>query len=50
VLQIVLVAATLAVLACGWRWPLMTQALTWAVVGSTLASGAAYVWMGVRVR
>jgi cardiolipin synthase len=50
VLQIVLVAATLAVLACGWRWPLMTQALTWAVVGSTLASGAAYVWMGVRTR
>jgi hypothetical protein len=46
----VLVAVTLAVVASGWRWPLMLQALTWAVVCSTLVSGAAYVWMGVRVR
>jgi cardiolipin synthase len=50
VLQIGLVALTLAMAATGWRWPLMTQALAWVVAASTLASGAAYVWIGARTR
>jgi cardiolipin synthase len=50
VLQIGLVALTLAMAATGWRWPLMTQALAWMVAASTLASGAAYVWTGARTR
>jgi cardiolipin synthase len=50
VLQIVLVALTLAMVATGWGWPLVTQVLAWAVAMSTLASGAAYVWMGARAR
>ena len=50
VLQIVLVALTLAMAATGWRWPLVTQVLAWVVAASTLASGAAYVWIGARTR
>lgn len=50
VLQIVLVASTLAMVATGWTWPLMTQALSWAVAASTVASGAAYMWAGTRAR
>ena len=50
VLQIGLVALTLAMAATGWRWPLVTQALAWVVAVSTLASGAAYVWTGARTR
>lgn len=49
-LQIVLVALTLAMAATGWGWPLVTQVLAWAVAASTLASGAAYVWTGARAR
>ena len=50
VLQILLVALTLGLAATGWRWPLLTQTLAWAVAASTVASGAAYVWRGARVR
>jgi cardiolipin synthase len=50
VLQILLVALTLAMAATGWGWKLLTLALTWAVAASTLASGAAYVWTGARAR
>ena len=49
-LQLLLVGLTLAMLATGWLWPLVTLGLTWAVAASTLASGAAYVWTGARVR
>ena len=50
VLQIVLVAVTLAMAASGVQWPLGLLVLAWAVAASTLASGAAYVWTGARVR
>lgn len=50
VLQILLVALTLGMLATGWGWPEVTLALTWAVAASTLASGAAYVWTRARAR
>lgn len=50
VLQILLVALTLAMAATGWVWPLTMQVLAWAVAASTLASGAAYVWTAARAR
>jgi cardiolipin synthase len=50
VLQIVLVALVLAMAATGWKWPVITEALSWVVAASTFASGAAYVWVGVRPR
>ncbi len=50
VLQILLVALTLAMAATGWDWPLATLVLGWAVAASTLASGGAYVWTGARLR
>jgi cardiolipin synthase (CMP-forming) len=50
VLQIVLVALTLAMLASGWRWPLVTQILSFVVAASTLISGAAYAWLVARPR
>lgn len=50
VLQILLVAVTLALAATGWHWPTVMQGLVWAVAASTLISGSAYVWAGARVR
>jgi cardiolipin synthase len=49
-LQITLVALVLAMAATGWKWPVITEVLGWAVAASTFASGAAYVWMGARAR
>ena len=49
-LQLALVALTLAMAATGWDWPVLTQVLAWMVAASTLASGAAYVWTGARTR
>jgi cardiolipin synthase (CMP-forming) len=48
VLQIMLVALTLLMAGFGLREPIALQALIWAVAASTLASGAAYVWVTVR--
>lgn len=50
VLQILLVAMTLLLAGFGLSVPLATLALTWAVAATTLASGAAYVWVTVRGR
>jgi cardiolipin synthase (CMP-forming) len=50
VLQIVLVAMTLLLAGFGLSVPLVTLALTWAVAATTLASGAAYVWVTARGR
>jgi cardiolipin synthase (CMP-forming) len=50
VAQIGLVALTLAMAALEWRWPVVTQVLTWLVAATTLASGSAYVWQGARAR
>ena len=51
-LQIVLVAVTL--LLAGFEWCARRQpvllALIWVVAATTLASGAAYVWITVRAR
>ncbi|HUN42200.1 MAG TPA: CDP-alcohol phosphatidyltransferase family protein [Acetobacteraceae bacterium] len=47
-LQIVLVALTLLLAGFSLRAPIALQALIWAVAASTLASGAAYVWVTVR--
>ncbi|MBN8899390.1 MAG: CDP-alcohol phosphatidyltransferase [Rhodospirillales bacterium 69-11] len=44
-LQIGLVAVALAFTGFGLHVPLVVDALVWAVAASTLASGAAYVWM-----
>jgi cardiolipin synthase (CMP-forming) len=48
VLQIMLVALTLLLSAFGWSAPLAMTVLIWAVAATTLASGAAYVWVTVR--
>jgi cardiolipin synthase len=47
-LQILLVAVALAVNGFGLAVPLITTLLVWAVAASTLASGAAYVWVTAR--
>jgi len=47
-MQIVLVALTLLLAGFGLHAPLALQVLIWAVGASTLASGAAYVWVTVR--
>jgi cardiolipin synthase (CMP-forming) len=47
-LQIMLVALTLALAGFGLRAPLAMLVLIWAVGATTLASGAAYVWITVR--
>jgi cardiolipin synthase len=48
VLQIMLVALTLLLSAFGLSAPWTMTALIWAVATTTLASGAAYVWVTVR--
>ena len=50
VLQIVLVAATLLLAGSDLSAPEMMDALAWLVAATTLASGAAYVWITVRRR
>jgi cardiolipin synthase (CMP-forming) len=50
VLQIVLVAMTLLLAGFGLSVPLVTLVLTWSVAATTLASGAAYVWVTARGR
>jgi cardiolipin synthase len=50
VLQILLVAMTLLLAGFGLSIPIATLALTWIVAATTLASGAAYVWVTVRGR
>jgi cardiolipin synthase (CMP-forming) len=47
-LQIVLVAVTLLLSGFSLHAPLLRQVLIWAVAASTLASGAAYVWVTAR--
>jgi cardiolipin synthase (CMP-forming) len=47
-LQIVLVALTLLLAGFGLHAPVAMLALIWTVAASTLASGAAYVWVTVR--
>jgi cardiolipin synthase (CMP-forming) len=47
-LQITLVALTLALAGFGLAAPLAMQVLIWAVAATTLASGAAYVWITAR--
>jgi len=47
-LQIVLVALTLLLAGFSLRAPVALEVLIWAVACSTLASGAAYVWVTVR--
>lgn len=47
-LQIMLVALTLLLSAFGLWAPIAMLALIWAVAATTLASGAAYVWVTVR--
>ncbi len=49
-LQIILVAWTLFQAGFGFARPLASEALIWAVAATTLASGAAYVWVTVRAR
>lgn len=48
VLQILLIAMTLLFAGFGLSVPLAALALTWTVAATTLASGAAYVWVTVR--
>lgn len=48
VLQIVLIAASLLNGGFGLAIPGLTTVLTWCVVTSTIASGAAYVWITAR--
>ena len=47
-LQILLVALTLLLAGFGLRAPIAMTVLIWAVAATTLASGAAYVWVTVR--
>lgn len=47
-LQIVLVAVCLLLNGFGLTAPLVMELLIWAVAASTLASGAAYVWVAAR--
>lgn len=47
-LQIVLVALTLLLAGFGLTAPIAMVVLIWAVAATTLASGAAYVWITVR--
>ena len=47
-LQIMLVALTLALAGFGLEAPVAMQVLIWTVGATTLASGAAYVWVTVR--
>jgi cardiolipin synthase len=47
-LQILLVALTLALAGFGLSAPVAMTALIWTVAATTLASGAAYVWVAVR--
>ena len=49
-LQIVLVAAALFVSGFGITGPIVLSVLVWLVAASTLASGAAYVWVTARRR
>ena len=49
-LQIVLVAAALFVSGFGITGPIVLSVLIWLVAASTLASGAAYVWVTARRR
>ena len=49
-LQIVLVALTLLLSGFGLAAPAAMSALIWTVAATTLASGAAYVWITVRRR
>lgn len=49
-LQIVLVAATLLLVGYGLMAPMVLHAMIWAVAASTLASGAAYVWVAAHGR
>lgn len=50
VLQIILIAMTLLLAGFGLSIRVATLMLTWAVAATTLASGAAYVWVTVRGR
>ena len=49
-LQLLLVAVALALAGFGLRAPGLLQALVWGVAGTTLVSGAAYVWKVARER
>jgi cardiolipin synthase (CMP-forming) len=49
-LQITLVALTLSLSGFDLAAPLLVTALVWLVAATTLASGAAYVWITVRSR
>jgi cardiolipin synthase (CMP-forming) len=49
-LQLLLIAVTLLLAGFGLSVPAATLALTWAVAATTLASGAAYVWVTARGR
>ena len=49
-LQIILVAVSLALSGFGLNAPLLTLMLVWLVAGTTLWSGAAYVWVTARHR
>ena len=49
-LQIILVAVTLLMAGFDQERPMLLSALIWAVGATTLASGAAYVWVTVRGR
>jgi cardiolipin synthase len=49
-LQIVLVALTLFLAGFELAAPILRDIVIWAVAASTLASGAAYVWVTVRAR
>ena len=48
--QLVLVAVALALAGFGPRLPGVLDALVWVVAGTTLVSGAAYVWKVARAR
>ncbi|KAA5612355.1 CDP-alcohol phosphatidyltransferase family protein [Rhodovastum atsumiense] len=47
-LQLALVAVVLLLSAFDRSWPWLSTTLIWAVAASTLASGGAYLWKGVR--
>lgn len=47
-LQILLAAAALAIAGFGWPARGLLEALIWATAGSTVASGAVYVWRAAR--
>ena len=48
VMQILLIGVTLLQAGFGFGIPGLAATLTWAVVATTLASGAAYVWKAAR--